>query len=227
VCGHPEIETALVEFYRLTGGSQALELAKRQVDLRGRADVELPSGGPLGDRRFPLSYFLHHLPVRQQTLATGHAVRELYLQAGVVDVAVETGDEELLGASETIWEDLFATKTYVTGAHGSRHRDESIGDAYELPSDRAYAETCAAIASFQWNWRLLLATGRPRYAEAMEIVFWNTIAGAVSRAGTEFFYSNSLQLRTDHAGIDEDSPRHRLSWCPEGSADAPRERRGR
>jgi DUF1680 family protein len=219
VCGHPEIETALVEFYRLTGGSQALELAKRQVDLRGRADVELPSGGPLGDRRFPLSYFLHHLPVRQQTLATGHAVRELYLQAGVVDVAVETGDEELLGASETIWEDLFATKTYVTGAHGSRHRDESIGDAYELPSDRAYAETCAAIASFQWNWRLLLATGRPRYAEAMEIVFWNTIAGAVSRPGTEFFYSNSLQLRTDHAGIDEDSPRHRLSWyecacCP-------------
>jgi DUF1680 family protein len=219
VCGHPEIETALVEFYRVTGDSQALKLAKRQVDLRGRADVDLPSSGLLGDSRFPLSYFLHHLPVRQQTLATGHAVRELYLQAGVVDVAVETGDEELLGASETIWEDLFATKTYVTGAHGSRHRDESIGDAYELPSDRAYAETCAAIASFHWNWRLLLATGRPRYAEAMERVFWNTIAGAVSRPGTEFFYSNTLHLRTDHASVDEDSPRHRLSWyecacCP-------------
>ncbi len=219
VCGHPEIETALVEFYRLTGDSQALKLAKRQVDLRGRADVDLPSSGLLGDSRFPLSYFLHHLPVRQQTLATGHAVRELYLQAGAVDVAVETGDEELLGASEMIWEDLFATKTYVTGAHGSRHRDESIGDAYELPGDRAYAETCAAIASFHWNWRLLLATGRPRYAEAMEVVFWNTIAGAVSRPGTEFFYSNSLHLRTDHSGIDEDSPLHRLSWykcacCP-------------
>jgi DUF1680 family protein len=219
VCGHPEIETALVEFYRLTGDSQVLALAKRQVDLRGRADVELPSSGLLGDSRFPLSYFLHHLPVRQQTMATGHAVRELYLQAGVVDVAVETGDEELLGTSEGIWEDLFTTKTYVTGAHGSRHRDESIGDAYELPSDRAYAETCAAIASFHWNWRLLLATGRPRYAEAMEVVFWNTIAGAVSRPGTEFFYSNTLHLRTDHAGIDEDSPRHRLSWyecacCP-------------
>ena len=217
VCGHPEVETALVEFYRLTGNPRALQLAQRQVDLRGRADVALPTSGLLlGDRRFPLSYFLHHAPVREQALATGHAVRELYLQAGVVDVAVEAHDEGLLGASEAIWEDLFATKTYVTGAHGSRHRDESIGDAYELPSDRAYGETCAAIASFQWNWRLLLATGRARYADAMERVFWNTIAGSVSRPGTEFFYSNTLQMRTGHDGTDEDSPRARLPWyaCP-------------
>jgi uncharacterized protein len=216
VCGHPEVETALVEFYRLTGDERMLALAKRFIDLRGRPDVALPASGLLGDPRFPLSYFLHHLPVRERAHATGHAVRELYLQAGVVDVAVETADSELLAASEAIWEDLFATKTYVTGAHGSRHRDESIGDAYELPSDRAYAETCAAIASFQWNWRLLLATGRARYAEEMERVLWNTIAGSVSQQGTEFFYSNTLHLRTDHDGGDEDSPRHRLSWyrCP-------------
>ena len=218
VCGHPEVETALVEFYRLTGDDRALRLAERQVSLRGRKDVALPTSGLLGDRRFPLSYFLHHVPVRERVLATGHAVRELYLQAGVVDVAVEAHDEGLLGASEAIWDDLFATKTYITGAHGSRHRDESIGDAYELPSDRAYAETCAAIASFQWNWRLLLATGRA-HADAMERVFWNTIAGSVSRLGTEFFYSNTLHLRTGHDGTDEDSPRSRLAWyecacCP-------------
>jgi DUF1680 family protein len=219
VCGHPLIETALVEFYRMTGSKAALKLAQRQVDLRGRPDVELPTTDLTGGRPFPLSYFLHHMPVRKRSLATGHAVRELYLQAGIVDVATETGDEELLSASETIWEDLFSTKTYLTGAHGSRHRDESIGDAYELPSDRAYAETCAAIASFQWNWRLLLATGRARYADAMEHVFWNTIAGSVSREGTEFFYSNTLHLRTDHDSADEDSPSHRLEWyecacCP-------------
>ena len=216
VCGHPEVETALVEFYRLTGDARALALAKREVELRGRSEVALPAVASLGDSRFPLSYFLHHLPVRQRATATGHAVRELYLQAGVVDVAVETNDAELLHASEAIWEDLYSTKTYVTGAHGSRHRDESIGDPYELPSDRAYAETCAAIASFQWNWRLLLATGQARYADAMERVFWNTIAGAVSREGTEFFYSNSLHLRTGHDGGDEDTPSHRLRWygCP-------------
>jgi hypothetical protein len=162
---------------------------------------------------------LHHIPVRQRTSAIGHAVRELYFQAGVVDVGVESQDTELLAASERIWEDLFRTKTYVTGAHGSRHRDEAIGDPYELPSDRAYGETCAGIASFQWNWRLLLATGRARYADAMEQVLWNTIAGSVSRQGTEFYYSNTLHLRTGHDGADEDAPVHRLSWyhcacCP-------------
>lgn len=219
ICGHPGVETALVEYYRVTGDSLALKLATRQVDLRGRADVDLPTTGVAYDNRFPLSYFLHHVPVRQRATATGHAVRELYLQAGVVDVAVETQDRELLWASEAIWEDLYDSKTFVTGAHGSRHQDESIGDAYELPSDRAYGETCAAIASFQWNWRLLLATGRARYAEAMERVFWNTIAGAVSREGTEFFYSNALHLRTDHDSAGGDSSLRRLPWyqcacCP-------------
>ncbi len=219
VDGHPLVETALVEYYRLTGDEAPLALARHQVELRGRQDVDLPTSGLLGDSRFPLSYFLHHTPVRKRSTATGHAVRELYLQAGVVDVATETGDAELLGASEAIWEDLFGTKTYITGSHGSRHRDESIGDAYELPSDRAYAETCAAIASFQWNWRLLLATGEARYADAMERVLWNAIAGSSSREGTDFFYSNTLHLRTDHDDADEDSPRRRRPWyqcacCP-------------
>jgi hypothetical protein len=118
-----------------------------------------------------------------------------------------------------LWEDLFATKTYLTGAHGSRHRDESIGDAYELPPDRAYAETCAAIASFQWNWRLLLATGRHRYADEMERVLYNAIAVSTSHDGRHFFYSNPLHLRDGHDGRDEDAPSGRLPWyrcacCP-------------
>ena len=219
LCGHPEVETALVEFYRLTGDIRALTWPRGMSISEGGPMWHCRLRGCSGGRPFPLSYFLHHMPVRDRTSATGHAVRELYLQAGVVDVAVETQDRELLAASEAIWEDLFGSKTYVTGGHGSRHRDEAIGDAYELPSDRAYAETCAAIASLHWNWRLLLATGRPRYADAMEQVFWNTIAGAVSRQGTDFFYSNTLHLRTGHDGADEDCPRRRLSWyqcacCP-------------
>ena len=76
-----------------------------------------------------------------------------------------------------------ATKTYVTGAHGSRHRDEAFGDPYELPPDRAYAETCAAVASFQWNWRMLLATGRGRYADEMERVLYNAVAAGTSLDG--------------------------------------------
>jgi uncharacterized protein len=207
--GHPEIETALVELYRLTNESAYLHLATRLVELRGR--------GLLGPDRFGANYFQDHAPVREAAAeATGHAVRQLYLAAGVTDVYLEGGDETLLGAMEVLWENMFSEKTYITGAHGSRHRDEAFGDPYELPPDRAYAETCAAIASFQWNWRMLVATGHGRYADEMERVLLNAIAGGTSLEGDRFFYSNPLQLRDGHDGTDEDHPSGRLEWyrCP-------------
>ena len=206
--GHPEIETALVELYRLTNEAAYLQLATRFVELRGR--------GLLGPDRFGANYFQDHAPVREATEPTGHAVRQLYLAAGVTDVYLEGGDDTLLAAMEELWENLLSTKTYVTGAHGSRHRDEAYGDPYELPPDRAYAETCASVASFQWNWRMLLATGRGRYADEMERVLYNAVAAGTSVDGDRFFYSNPLQLRAGHDGADEDHPSGRLEWyrCP-------------
>jgi uncharacterized protein len=126
-------------------------------------------------------------------------------------VAVETGDESLLAAAERLWDSAFRTKTYVTGAHGSRHRDEAVGDPYELPPDRAYAETCAAIGSFHWNWRLLLATGRHRYADELERVLCGEGAAATALDGRHFFYANPLHLRTGHDGSGEDAPSQRRS----------------
>lgn len=212
VDGHPEVETALVELYRLTGEKKYLETASRQLELRGR--------GILPEGRFGRQYFQDHQPFREAAQeATGHAVRQIYLATGATDVYLENGDESLLHAAETLWSNVFSQKAYLTGALGSRHRDEAFGDPYELPSDRAYAETCASIASFHWNWRLLLATGKGKYAEEMERALYNAIAVATSQEGTSFFYSNPLQLRTGHDGSTEDSPSERLSWyacacCP-------------
>ena len=209
--GHAEVETALVELYRATGEPGYLRLAARQLEARGRHW--------LGEGGFGPAYFQDEVPLRAAQTATGHAVRQLYLLTGAVDVAVETHDEELLAAAVRVWEDLAATKTYVTGAHGSRHRDESIGDPYELPPDRAYAESCAAIAGFQLAWRLLLATGEARFADAMETVLYNGLAVAVSESGDRFFYSNPLHLRTGHQGEPDDAPSQRQPWfrcacCP-------------
>jgi uncharacterized protein len=209
--GHPQVETALVELYRVTGTQAYLDLARRQLDRRGH--------GWLGEDRFGSSYFQDAVPVREATEATGHAVRQVYLLTGAVDVAVETGDQELLAAAVRVWEEMAATKSYVTGALGSRHRDEAIGDRYELPPDRAYAETCAGIAAFQLDWRLLLATGEVRYADAMETLLYNGIGAATSTRGDRFFYSNPLQLRTGHHGDHQDAPTQRLPWfscacCP-------------
>ncbi len=211
VPGHPEIETALAELYRLTGHRPYLELALRFIDLRGH--------GRLGPGRFGSRYYQDDVPVRDADEVAGHAVRQLYLLCGVVDVAVETGDTTLLDAAERLWDDAFHTRMFVTGAHGSRHREEAYGDRYELPPDRGYAETCAAIASVHLNWRLLLATGRARYADEMERALYNGVAGALAADGRHFFYSNPLQVRTGHHGSGEEAAARRLSWyscacCP-------------
>lgn len=209
--GHPEIEMALVELWRQTGHRRYLDLAAIMIERRGHRT--------LGSGAFGSSYYLDQGPVREATAVTGHVVRQLYLLCGVTDVAIETGDAGLLAAVQRLWDDAFGTKTYLTGGHGSRHRDEAFGDPYELPPDRAYNETCAAIASVMWNWRLLLATGLRRYADELERALYNAAAVGLSADGTRFFYSNPLQLRAGHDGSSEDSPSGRLPWfacacCP-------------
>lgn len=209
--GHAEIETALVELYRETGEAAYLRAAELQIERRGHNTLPKWHFGP--------NYFQDHLPVRKATEATGHSVRQLYLAAGVTDLYLENGDQTLLAAMEQLWDSAFGTKSYITGAHGSRHKDEAYGDAYELPSDRAYAETCASIAGFQWCWRMLLATGHARYAEEMERALLNAIAASTSKTGKAFFYSNPLQVRSGSNITDEFAPSERLSWystacCP-------------
>ncbi|MHA6523241.1 glycoside hydrolase family 127 protein [Tessaracoccus sp. G1721] len=209
-CGHPELETALVELYRLTGERRYLDLARHQVDHRGSGLLKV---GSLGAR-----YFQDHATVRESTSAVGHAVRQLYLNAGVTDLVLEGGDDALLHAMRAQWDSAHDRKMYITGAFGSRHRDEAFGDDYELPSDRAYAETCATIADLHWNWRMYLAEGGARYAETIERELHNALAASLDETGTRFFYSNPLQLRPDRYS-EENAPRERTPWyacacCP-------------
>jgi DUF1680 family protein len=209
--GHAEVETALVELYRHTRDERYLEFARTQIERRGH--------GLLPKDVLGRDYFGDHQPIEEVDEATGHAVRQLYYMTGATDVYLETGERRYLDAARRIWDSAYATKTYVTGGQGSRHYGEAFGDPYELPADRAYAETCAGIASFHWNWRMLLATGEGKYAAEMERVLYNTIGASVGQDGCHFFYTNPLQLRTGHRGSQEGSPNERLSWfecacCP-------------
>jgi hypothetical protein len=207
--GHPIVESALAELYRETGHAPYLRLASQFIEQRGH--------GLIGDSGFGSRYLQDHEPVRDTVTEVGHVVRALYLDTGVADVAAETGDAALLRSSLTRWADMVAAKTYLTGGNGSRHEGESFGDRFELPPDRAYNETCAAIASFQWAWRLLLATGDAGYADLMERVLYNGFASSTDTDGTRFFYVNPLERRADH--FEKDDPGRRREWfncacCP-------------
>jgi uncharacterized protein len=211
ICGHPEIESALVELYRETGDERYLNQARYFVDRRGH--------GLLGDGHFGRHYWQDHLPLREAPSAEGHAVRQLYLLAGAADLYVETGDDTLLVALKRIWAEMVATKTYLTGGIGAHHKDESFGDPYELPNERSYCETCAAISSIMFSWRMLMITGEAKYADLIERTLYNGFLAGVSLNGQRYIYANPLQVREGHVSRGDDDDYQRVTWfrcacCP-------------
>lgn len=212
VDGHPEIETALVELARATGRADILATARYFVEAHGRGLTD-----PTGIRS---AYYADLVPPREARTVYGHAVRAVYLQAGVADLAVETGDTELLDASRAAWDSMVGEKSYLTGAIGSRWAGEAFGAPWELGPDRAYGETCAAQGVVQWGWRLLLATGDARHADHIERTLFNGFAPGTNLTGDRFFYVNTLQLRGGTIGEDERDPVNgRQGWfdcacCP-------------
>ncbi|HET9915081.1 MAG TPA: beta-L-arabinofuranosidase domain-containing protein [Anaerolineales bacterium] len=219
-CGHPEVEMALIELYRETGESPYLDLAKFFIDQRGRNMMK-------GHRSYGSEYHQDHVPVRQVVEAAGHAVRQLYLASGVTDLYLETGEQSLFDAMLRLSKDLVETKLYITGGLGSRFDGEAFGDPYELPADQCYCETCAAIAGFMWNWRMLLTSGEGHYADLMEQALYNNILASPALDGKHYFYINPLMLRdarylrlsTDLSENESFIPDERPEWhdcacCP-------------
>jgi len=223
--GHQEIELALVKLYRLTGERRYLNLALFFLNQRGQKPSffvkEMESLDPedaklnrhffkkQGDT-YDTSYVQDHLPVREQSVVVGHAVRAMYMYCGMVDVGVECGDHELLAAAKRLWDNLTLRRMYVTGGIGSQRANEGFTDDYDLPNESAYAETCAAVGLIFWAHRMLHAEPDGRYADILERVLYNGALSGVSLDGERFFYDNPLESRGNH---------HRQDWfgcscCP-------------
>lgn len=197
VCGHPEVELGLLELGRATGEPRYTEMARVFLARRGT--------GTLGEIELGAAYFQDDVPIREATVLRGHAVRALYLTAAAVDAAVDEADEQTLSQLETQWAHTVHRRTYLTGGMGSRHEGEAFGEDFELPSDRAYCETCAGVASVMLSWRLLLATGDERYADLAERTLFNVVAAGPHSNGAAFFYTNPLQQRTPGEAVAPDA----------------------
>ena len=180
--GHQEIELALVKLYKLTGNSRYLDLAKYFLDIR--------KGGN--------EYNQAHLPVNQQTEIVGHAVRATYMYSAMADVATLKNVPEYQAAIHRMWNDLINGKYYITGGIGSRASNEGFGNAYELPNEEAYCETCASIGNVLWNYRMFLMDADAKYYDVLERTLYNALLSGVSLSGDRFFYSNPLESHGQH-----------------------------
>jgi DUF1680 family protein len=203
VAGHPEIEMALIELYRITGDKRQLDLAG--YILRGDERLQFP------ERR--TIYMFSGTPFTSRTKLEGHAVRVMYACCGATDYYMETGDPTYWKTLNTLWSDLVSAKMYISGGVGARSDGEAFGDAYELPNYRAYGESCAAIGNMMWNWRMLSATGDAKFTDVMERSLYNGINSGMSLNGTLYCYRNPLAFDPS-TGDKIRNPWYDVTCCP-------------
>jgi DUF1680 family protein len=207
--GHEVVEMGLVKLYRITGKEKYLQTAKFFVEQRGHykgydstSKDEWKNG----------MYWQDDKPVVDQTEAEGHAVRAGYLYSAMADVAALTGDEKLLYAIDTIWNNMVSKKIYVQGGAGAVGSGERYGDNYELPNTTAYNETCAAIANVFWNERMFLLHGDAKYIDVLEKILYNGLISGVGLDGKSFFYTNAMQIKNSFSHPDMEP--ERSGWFP-------------
>jgi DUF1680 family protein len=91
-------------------------------------------------------------------------------------------------------------RAYASGGIGSRWEGEAFGKDFELPNERAYTESCAAIGAIMWAWRML--TLRPedntRHADWIEHALYNAMLPGLSLDGQAYFYQNPLTDDGNH-----------------------------
>jgi DUF1680 family protein len=212
-CGHEEIELALVKLARVTGENKYLELSKFFVDERG-TEPHFFTAESIRDGRDPkdfhqktYEYGQAHLPVRDQRKVVGHAVRAMYLYAGMADIATEYKDDSLTEALEALWDDVVTKQMYITGGIGPSASNEGFTDYFDLPNETAYAETCASVGLVFWANRMLGRGPDRRYGDIMEQALYNGALPGLATDGKTFFYDNPLESAGKH---------HRWVWhhCP-------------
>ncbi len=203
--GHQEIELGLIKLYQDTGNETYLRLSRFFISQRGKEpnyfqkEWEGSRRGCTFKTNTPvpppdLKYDQSHEPVTRQKTAVGHAVRAVYLYSAMADLARETGDQGLLEACKSLWEDVTTKQMYLTGGVGATRQGEAFTFDYDLPNDTAYAETCASVGLIFFAHRMLQLDENGCYGDVMEKALYNVILGSASRSGKEFFYVNPLEV---------------------------------
>ena len=218
----PSHYMAVAELYRETAQQKYLDLLKKFIDIRSMVK------NGTDDNQDRIAF-------RSQYQAMGHAVRANYLYAGVADLFLESGEEQLWKNLTSIWTDIVTRKMYVNGACGALYDGtspdgtnytpdsiqkvhQSYGRPYQLPHSTAHNETCANIGNMLFNWRMLQATAEAKYMDLVENCLYNSVLPGISLDGEKYFYTNPLRL-TDELPYTLRWPKERRKYiscfcCP-------------
>ncbi|MBB6673505.1 glycoside hydrolase family 127 protein [Cohnella nanjingensis] len=204
--GHQEIELALVKLYEATGEHKYLKLAAFFIDERGREPHFFHqeweargrtthwTPGVVQTRPPALDYLQAHKPVREQEVATGHAVRAVYMYTAMADLALHKGDASLLAACKRLWRNVADKQLYINGSIGSTHHGEAFTFDYDLPNDTNYSETCASIGLIFFARRMLQAEPKGEYGDILERALYNTVTAGMAADGKHYFYVNPMEV---------------------------------
>lgn len=206
--GHPEIELALMRMFEVTGNQRYSDLAQYFIEQRGQdqephfydQEQAKRDGGFHYDDHGPSwmikdkTYSQAHKPISEQKEAIGHAVRFVYLLAGVAHLARLAKDQEKFEWCKDLWENTINKQMYITGAIGSQSRGEAFTTDYDLPNDTAYTETCASVGLLMFANRMLQIETKGEYGDIMERALYNTILAGMALDGKHFFYVNPLEV---------------------------------
>lgn len=214
--GHEIIEMALVRLYDVTEEKRYLKLAEYFINERGKKPIYFQQEAEKNnntfhwkDSLFQYQYYQAGKPVREQTVAEGHAVRAVYLYSGMTDIARKMKDETLMQAVKILWRDVTKCQMYITGAIGSSEYGEAFTFPYDLPNDTIYGETCASIGLVFWARRMLESELDADYADVMERCLYNGCISGMSEDGTRFFYVNPLEI--DPKACEKDQRKKHVS----------------
>jgi DUF1680 family protein len=200
-CGHEEVELALLKLSRATNEKRYALLAAYFINQRGVEPNYYEEEIKRLNEKLAV-YFYHdrwaylqaHKPVREQKEPVGHSVRAMYLYTAMADQARELGDDSLASACRVLWEEITAHHLYITGGIGSEWMGEKFSERYDLPNDRAYADSCAGIGLMMFARRLLDLELRGEYGDVIERTLFNNVLAGMSHDGKKFFYVNPLEV---------------------------------
>jgi hypothetical protein len=222
-CGHQQAEIALARFGRAVNREDALALSRRMTDLRGirpsplEAEFTDETAHTLApwmrahvgvDGKYDGSYYQDDRPLREQTTSVGHSVRAMNQFCGALD-GYGDSDPNLTQALSTIWREMTEKRMYVIGGIGSARRNEGFTIDYDLPSETAYCETCAAVALCMWAARMGLL-GVDGAWRVFERALFNNVLAGFNNDATLYNYDNPLE----HDGRHVRKPWFECACCP-------------